>query len=103
MISGQRRIPGTCPYCGVMQPFPHEVTCPRARRVATEYVRLSASGESPEPSALPGPSLDVERLAQALRVSVYYGDEHPDQYRRTVASKIAREYARLSEKGTGAE
>ena len=36
--------------------------------------------------------LDVERLARALRVSVHYGAEHPDQYRRTVAEKIAAEY-----------
>jgi hypothetical protein len=25
-----RRTPGTCPYCGVMSPFPHDVTCPRS-------------------------------------------------------------------------
>jgi len=42
------------------------------------------------------PPIDVERLADALTISVHYQkDAHPRQYRLTVARRIAAEYARL--------
>jgi hypothetical protein len=32
--AGSSRVPGTCPFCGVMSPFPHLSGCPRATKKA---------------------------------------------------------------------
>lgn len=39
--SAQARVPGDCPYCGVMSPFPHIPPCPRAKCVRCAEIRAA--------------------------------------------------------------